>query len=291
MAEPEFSIIVPCYNEEHAILSTLDQLTQAVTGRAYEIIMVNDGSSDATGEILARIAAERSDVRVFSHTRNRGYGAALKTGIRQAGGELIVITDADGSYPIERIPELVDRGADVDMVVGARTAAGVQYSKLRAFPKIFLRIWASWIARQKIPDINSGLRVFRRDVAMKYFGILPNAFSFTLTITLATLTNFHAVVFVPITYHPRIGKSKIKPIRDTLLFLSLIARTGIYFAPIRLFAPLIFALFLVFLGCVIYDIAVLHDLTEKTLIVFFFLFNMASFALLADMIDKRTAKG
>ncbi|MDB5366286.1 MAG: hypothetical protein JWM77_2213 [Rhodospirillales bacterium] len=290
MPDPQFSIIVPCYNEQGAVERTLEQLTRAVRGRACEIILVNDGSVDGTAAILARIAAQRSDVRVYAHGSNRGYGAALKTGIRQASGELIVIIDADGSYPIEIIPSLVDACAEFDMVVGARTAPDARHSRLRAFPKIFLRIWASWIARQHIPDINSGLRVFRRDVAMKYFGILPNAFSFTLTITLAMLTNFHAVAFVPISYRPRIGRSKIRPIRDTFLFLSLIARTGVYFAPIRFFAPLIAALFVVFVGCLLHDAVVLQDLTEKTLIVFFFLFNMASFALLADMIDKRTAK-
>lgn len=287
-SQPDFSIVVPCYNEERAIAETVAQLRGSMPGgTGFEIIVVNDGSTDRTAEILETVAGDDDSVRVATHARNRGYGAALKTGIRQARADLVVITDADGTYPNERIPELVDACTDHDMVVGARVGADVQYSKLRAFPKIFLRLWVSWIAGQKVPDINSGMRVFRKNVAERFFGILPDTFSFTITITLAMLTTYRSVLFVPIDYRQRIGKSKIAPIRDTLRFMSLILRTGTYFAPVRAFAPVFASLLFLALASLGYDLFVIQNLTDKTILLFLFSMNIGMFALLADMIDKR----
>ena len=174
------------------------------------------------------------------------------------------------------------------MVVGARTGDDVTYPLIRKIPKAFLKAYASWIARQPIPDINSGLRVFRRDLAESYLHFLPGGFSFTTTITLAMLTSYRKVLFVPIDYHPRIGKSKIKPIRDTLNFVQLIARTGMYFAPVRVLLPIIG---LAALGTLIsfgYDLLVEKNLTDKTVMLFMLTLNSGMFALLADMIDKRS---
>lgn len=283
-----FSIIVPCYNEEEAIAGTIQELHEAVPEtETYEIIVVNDGSTDDTKRILDQIAGDYTNLHIVVHAKNRGYGAALKTGIRRAKAEIIVITDADGTYPNERIPELVHACREYDMVVGARTAEGVVHSKLRAIPKIFLRVWASWIAGQNIPDINSGLRVFRKSVVEKFLGILPDSFSFTLTITLALLTNYRPVYYIPITYHHRTGSSKIKPVRDTVRFINLILRTGIYFAPLRVLGPFIIILGLLAMGSLAHDIFILQNLTDKTTMLFLFTFNTGMFALLADMIDKR----
>lgn len=204
--------------------------------------------------------------------------------------ELIVITDADGTYPNERIPELVELAKTADMVVGARTAKNVKYSPIRKIPKLFLSAYASWLAGQKIPDLNSGLRVMRRSVVERFFNILPDSFSFTTTITLAMLTNYRRVLFIPIGYSPRVGNSKIRPIRDTLLFFQLILRTGMYFAPLRVFFPLGVLLSCAFLVSLMYDVFVLQNLTEKTLLLLLFGMNTAMFALLADMIDKRSAR-
>jgi glycosyltransferase involved in cell wall biosynthesis len=283
---PGFSLVLPVYNEEGAIAATLDEL-QSILHSAdcdYEIITVNDGSSDRTGEILR----DRTDVRLIEHPRNRGYGAALKTGIRHAKYPLIVITDADGTYPNERIPQLVSLTAQADMVVGARIGANVQYSTLRKIPKWFLVRFAQWVAQSSIPDLNSGLRVFRKSVVERFIKILPDTFSFTTTITIAMLTNNYIVHYEPIDYRFRVGKSKIKPIRDTLRFIQLILRTGVYFAPLRVFLPIAMVFFC---GCtitLIQDIFVREDLTERTLILFLAATQTAMFALLADMIDKRT---
>lgn len=287
--DAQISIIIPCYNEEGAIKQTIENLL-AITGDSerFQLVVVDDGSTDGSRDILDQMSQTTPGLVVVKHLQNRGYGAALKSGINTVDSEYIVITDADGTYPNERIPELVEKCAGYDMLVGARVGEGVTYSKLRALPKFFLRHWVSWIARYPVPDINSGLRVFRRDVTLKYIGILPDSFSFTTTITLAMLTNYHNVHYEPISYKLRIGKSKIKPVRDTLRFVMLILRTGTYFAPLRVFLPIILGLLLLALGSLVYDISVLQNLTDKTVLLFLFSMNVGMFSLLADMIDKRT---
>lgn len=283
-----FTVIVPCFNEENGILGTVQALRQHLANAGtYELIVVNDGSTDNSGEVLRQASAGDASLRVIDHSTNRGYGAALKTAIRHCRTELIVITDADGTYPNDRIAELVEACRDIDMVVGARIGADVQYPFIRRVPKVFLRRYSSWLARQNIPDINSGLRVFRRDVAEKFIHILPNGFSFTTTITLAMLTNYYAVRFIPIGYKARIGKSKIKPIRDTIKFMQLIIRTGMYFAPMRLLMPPAGLCFLGFLASFGLD-CYRRDLTERTMLLLMVTLNLTLAGLLGDMIDKRS---
>lgn len=287
--KPAFSILVPCYNEELSIVDTVRRLRANLQfNEPYELIVVNDGSTDASAERLRELAAEDPDLVVVSHERNRGYGASLKTGIRQAASDLIVITDADGTYPIDRIGEMLSLADRHDMVVGSRNGDNVSYSWLRRIPKVFLRRYASWLAGRNIPDINSGFRVFRRDLAERFLHILPDGFSFTTTITLAMLTNRYRVYYLPISYSARVGRSKIQPVRDTLRFVQLIIRTGMYFAPLRVFSPIILLLSLAFAGSLVYDVLALGDLTDKTVILLMFAMNTTFFALLADMIDKRS---
>lgn len=236
---PDIALVIPAYNESGSIAAVIAELqaTLAATESdyTYEIIVVNDGSRDDTGAILDTLGG----IRVIHHQANRGYGAALKTGIRAASAPLIVITDADRTYPNERIPELVTyfHAASSDMVVGARTGETVKIPLVRRPAKWVIRQLAAVVAGQPIPDLNSGLRVFRRDLALRFFNLLPNGFSFTTTITLGMLTNAYKVDYVPINYHARVGQSKIKPIRDTLNFLILILRVSLYFEPLKVFLP------------------------------------------------------
>ena len=288
MSDPiSLTIIVPAYNEEGAIEDTVAQLHPIAQEAQAELMVVNDGSSDGTAKVLEQLEKSHPRLRVLHHDYNQGYGAALKTGLQAAKTELIAITDADGTYPNDRLLELARACREKDMVVGSRTGPGVVYSRIRAIPKIFLKRWVSWIAGRNVPDINSGLRVFRADVARKFLGIYPDGFSFTITITLAMLTTKRQVQFIPISYSPRVGQSKIKPVRDTLRFLNIILRTGTYFAPIRAFMPAVFVLFLAGIASLGWDVYN-NDLTEKTLMLFLFSFNTGMFTLLADMIDKRT---
>jgi glycosyltransferase involved in cell wall biosynthesis len=289
MSNPKVSVLVPCYNEEHAIAQTIEKLESALAALGdFEIIAINDGSIDRTIDRLHALEQDHRHLRVVSHERNRGYGAALKTGMRNATSPLIAIIDADGTYPIADLPKLIGLCERFDMVVGARTGANVTYSTLRKIPKFFLRAWINWIVRMKVPDINSGMRVFRKEMAQKFVRVLPNGFSFTITITISSLRNNYRVHFEEIDYFARTGKSKIHPIKDTLRFMQIIGRTGMYFAPLRILTPLILLLGGGALASFAYDVAVLHDLTEKSLALMTATLNVAMFAVLADMIDKRS---
>jgi glycosyltransferase involved in cell wall biosynthesis len=288
-SRPHVSLIVPCFNEQDAIVKTILELRAALRNLGdYELIVIDDGSTDGTAAILKAEQLCDPSLRVISHALNRGYGAALKTGIRASRGELIVITDADGTYPNHRLPDLIQLAAHADMVVGARTGDEVTYPFIRRVPKLFLQAYAKWIAQADIPDLNSGMRVLRRRVVDRFLNILPDGFSFTTTITLALLTNRYIVQYVAISYSARIGRSKIRPIRDTAKFFQLVLRTGMYFAPLRVYGPMLWLMFLAFAASICYDVFVLEDLTEKTLLLMILFINSTMFALLADMIDKRS---
>lgn len=237
---PRYSIILPCYNEEDGVARTLGQLVEgAPDGAGFEIIAVDDGSTDATGVRLREMAARVPHLKLIIHPENRGYGAAIKAGLRQAKSEVIVITDADGTYPNGRIPELVDRMGQADMVVGARIGAEVAHPLARRLPKRLIGLWVSWLAGRTVPDMNSGLRVFRRGDAERFLHLLPDGFSFTTTITLSLLLNGYDVDFVVINYGRRVGRSKFRPMRDTWRLLRTTCRTGLCFAPLRVLAPLV----------------------------------------------------
>ena len=284
-----FTVVIPCYNEEQAIADTIRSIRAALSRlEEYAIIVVDDGSTDGSAAVLAGIERGDGNLRVVRHARNRGYGAALKTGIAQAETEYLVITDADGTYPNERIPDLVQIVRQADMVVGARVGADVVYPLIRKIPKAFLRIYASWLSGREIPDLNSGLRVMRRSVVQRFLRVLPDTFSFTTTITIALHTNGYDVRYIPVGYAARVGKSKIRPIRDTLNFINLIVRTGTYFAPMRVFFPVSVLLFLGAIGSALFDVFVIRNLTDKTVLLALFSMNAGMFALLADMIDKRS---
>lgn len=284
----DFSVVIPCFNEEASLENTVEKIQDALTGKKqFELLIVNDGSTDDTAAIGSTLAKKYQNVKVLTHNRNRGYGAALKSGIRQASGDLIAIIDADDTYPSERIGELIDQCKDYDMVIGARVGENVSESTVRMLPKYILKKWICWIARHDVPDINSGMRVFKKSLFERFVSILPDGFSFTITITLASLTNYCPTYFCPIDYHSRKGLSKIKPIKDTSRFLALILRTGAYFAPLRVFAP-VFVVFL--LGAVassLYDIFIIKNLTDKTILLFLFAFNTAMFTLIFDMMGKQ----
>jgi glycosyltransferase involved in cell wall biosynthesis len=283
-----FTVVIPCYNEEQSIAQTIRSIRAVLPSlEEHAIIVVDDGSTDGSAAVLSGLERGDGNLRVVRHPRNRGYGAALKTGIEEADTEYVVITDADGTYPNERIPELVEIARQADMVVGARVDDDVVYPLIRKVPKAFLQIYASWLCGRKIPDLNSGLRVLRRSVVQRFLRILPDTFSFTTTITIALHTNGYDLRYIPISYAARVGKSKIRPIRDTLNFINLIVRTGTYFAPMRVFFPVSVLLFLGCIGSALYDVFVIDNLTDKTVLLALFSMNTGMFALLADMIDKR----
>lgn len=280
------SIVIPAYNEEKILGKVLEDIEEIISQNGYdaEIIVVDDASEDKTAEI-----ARAKGVNVLQHAKNRGYGAALKTGIRSARNDVIVMLDADGSYPVDEMPLLLEDIDKHEMVIGARTKKGsVKMSLLRRIPKFALRKLAEYLAMEKIPDINSGFRVFKRSMYKKYVHILPSGFSFTLTLTLASIVGDEEVKFVPVSYYKRKGISKIRPIYDTTNFFILIIRTILYFNPLRVFLPM--AAFLVFaaLGIAAYSIYMgrLHDVTVTLLIIFGI--QVMLLGLIADLIDRKT---
>ena len=228
------SVVIPAYNEEKSVAESVSELRSVFDSidAEVEIIVVDDGSKDATAR-----EAKAAGARVLQHRSNRGYGASLKTGIVAASHNVIAITDADGTYPAKYLPQMLEELKHADMVVGARTGADVNIPLSRKPAKWFLRVMANYVSATKIPDLNSGLRVFRRDVAMQYFAILSDQFSFTTTITLAMLCDKYAVSYMPIDYRKRQGKSKIMP-WDAGSFAVLILRVAMLFRPLRVFLPL-----------------------------------------------------
>jgi glycosyltransferase involved in cell wall biosynthesis len=246
------TLVVPIYNEKDSVERLSERLEKVCGGMTdpHEILLVDDGSNDGTSEVLQ--AMDLPNVRVLTHTINRGYGSALKTGVRAAQYPWIAITDADETYPDERIPELYQLACDqsIEMVVGARVGADAKIPLIRRFPKFVLGVLANWLSGFKIPDINSGLRIMRKEVVKRYLRILPDGFSFTTTITLAMLSAGNRVEYVPISYANRSGSSKIRPIYDTLNFLQLICRAVLWYNPLRVFIPLCLFFFLAAVGLV-----------------------------------------
>jgi glycosyltransferase involved in cell wall biosynthesis len=275
------SIIIPAYNEQDGITVGIQKLRAALdqTDIEFEIIVVDDGSDDDTAE-----RAERESVILVRLPEKQGYGAALKAGIDRSRYDIIVITDADGSYPAEAIPGLVHDLDGYEMVVGARVGKNVAIPTIRQPAKWFLGRLASYLAGRRIPDLNSGLRVMRKPLIMRFKHLLPAGFSFTTTITLAALCSGALVKYTPIDYFTRIGKSKIRA-HHAAEFLLLIIRTIIYFNPLKIFLPAGSIFFLGGLGKFIYDLW-LGNFSETALFGFLGAAILWAVGLLSDQITK-----
>jgi len=289
MAEsvPRLSIVIPVYNEEMGIARLLGRLLEVMQASdlEYEIIVVDDGSTDDTADHI-----QITDVHVLRHPVNRGYGAALKTGIRQASNPIIVIMDADGTYSPEWVPCLVEHfvNSRCDMVIGARTGKTVKIPLVRRPAKWAISRLAELVAGQSIDDLNSGLRVFRRQIALRLVGLLPDGFSFTTTITLAMLSNGYMVEYLPIDYHDRVGRSKIRPVRDTLGFVGLVLRIGLYFAPLKIFLPISGVLLLSAVGWGVFTKFVLGEVADvSTMVIVMTAVQVGVVGLVAELIDRR----
>jgi len=229
------SIVIPALNEEEAISSTIITCKEVLEKAAlvpYEIIVVDDGSSDDT----VRLARE-AGARIVTHPHNVGYGRSLKDGILAASYDTIVITDADRTYPIENIPSLVQEyRKGFDMVVGARSGEHYQESIIKAPLRKILKLIVEFTAGRKIPDINSGLRVFSRTTAISYFNNLCDTFSFTTSMTLAYMMNSRFVHYASIEYSERSGQTKVRLFRDSLRTLQYIVEAATYYNPLKIFS-------------------------------------------------------
>ena len=281
--QTSLSVLIPARNEQESLASTVAAIEQhRALFRDMEIIVINDGSNDRTGEI-----ARTLQVRLIEHEITQGYGASLKDALRMASGELVLIADADGTYPLEEIPRLASEMGEFDMVVGARTGELVHIPFLRRVGKWIITQLAEYLSRTKIPDLNSGLRIFRKEIALRFLPMYPDGFSFTTTLTLAMLTNHYRVRFVPINYRKRAGKSSIHPVRDFVNFVILIIRICACFKPLSVFVPP--ALILILLGIIKGTIDYSHQHHLGGLAIMMTLTGVQTLfiGLLADLIDQR----
>jgi glycosyltransferase involved in cell wall biosynthesis len=288
------SVVIPVYNEEEAIAGDLDlvQRTMDASGLAYELIVVNDGSTDRTVEIVSGYPR----VKLLHHERNRGNGAARTTGMKAARGDVVIMTDGDGTYPNQDMPKLLQYLTETDangglrypMVIGARTKEKGTLRWLRTPAKWFIRKLACYLTETQIPDLNSGLRAFRKDLAMRYLNILPNTHSWVSTITIAFLSDGYGVKFVPIDYYTRKGHSKFHPLRDTYNYLTLVVRAVTYFNPIKIFLPFSLALSGVGLVKALYDIVAYRwHFAPSTLLLLLTAIQVGAVGLLADLVVRR----
>lgn len=283
------SIIIPVYNEEGAIGDDLDTIirTMSTSDVPWEIIVVDDGSTDRSAEIVR----QREGVRLIQHPYNRGTGAARTTGLKHARGDVIVMTDGDGTYPNQDIPRLLAYMDQYDLVIGARKTEAGSLRWLRSPTKLFIRLLASYLTGVRIPDPNSGLRAFKKSVAERFLDILPTTHSWVATQTIAFLSEGYTVKFIPIDYYKRKGrKSSFHPITDTYNYISLVVRTIMYFNPLKVFLPVALALIVVGVVKLIRDIIYYRGfyVPGVTLMLILTAIQVGAIGLLADLIVKRT---
>lgn len=241
------TIIIPAYNEEGAIGPVIDALK--LLPLDSEILVVDDGSKDKTAEI-----AHTHGARVIRHPVNRGYGRSVKDAIHVAQNDIIILSDADGTYPIDQIPALLkefERG--FDMVVGARQGTAYRGSFMKMIGRAILQLIVEFATGRNIPDVNSGLRVFRKSTAQPFFPDICEGFSFTTTITLVYMLTHHSVQYVAVPYHKRVGRSKVKMLKDSLRTLQYITECIVRYNPLKIF--LVLGLFTLLLSVVGYAVA------------------------------------
>jgi len=241
-ASPNLSIVIPAYNEQAIIGDVIAGLKEELKNKNYEIIVVDDGSFDNTFEIVTGLG-----VKVIRHEFNKGYGASLKTGASKSSGEIILFLDGDGQHDPRDVVRLLEHFPEYDMVVGSRTKNSSYKPLLRRPGKKILSMFANFLAGTKIPDLNSGLRAFKKDILLKYIHLLPSGFSFSTTSTFAFLKSNRRIKYVPIAMRKRVGKSSVKQFRHGFQTMMLMLRLIVLFEPLKVFLSTSFLLFV--LGC------------------------------------------
>lgn len=257
--EVTLSVVIPMYNEADAITGVLAQLstlfaTQLPT-MTHEILVIDDGSSDGSTDVVTTCAGP--EVRLFRHPYNIGNGAAVKTGIRNAQGQYILLMDADGQHQPEDIPRLLELTDRYDMAVGARTGES-ETAVHRDIANLIYNTFASYVCGRKIEDLTSGFRVIRADIAKSLVYMLPNTFSYPTTITLAVVRSGYSLAYVPISVKKRVGKSKIKLLRDGSRFFMILFKIATLFSPLKIFVPASIFTFLLGFGYGLFKVLVLN---------------------------------
>jgi glycosyltransferase involved in cell wall biosynthesis len=285
--ELDVSIILPVYNEAEHLVQEVDRVRASMDASeySYEIIVVDDGSSDNSAEVARRIPG----IRFIHFLENRGSGSARKAGTKAARGRVTVWTDVDMTYPNDTIPQLVKELDGYDQVVGARTTEEGTVKALRVPAKWFIRKLASFLTSTKIPDLNSGFRAFRTDIARQYLNQLPVGFSCVTTITMTFLANGYSVKYIPIDYAKRAGESKFHWYKDTRRYATQVVRMILSYNPLRIFMPVGLTLFAIgFVKLLIDVIGKDFRVPVNTLLIIFAAFQVIAIGLLADLVTRAT---
>jgi glycosyltransferase involved in cell wall biosynthesis len=284
---PYVSVVLPVFNEIEHLDHELDRISKAMEASpySYEIIVVDDASTDGSTERLKEIPW----IRMIAFRANRGAGAARKIGTEAARGEIVLWTDVDMSYPNSNIAELVEALNGFDQVVGARTTEEGSHKVARVPAKWFIRRLAEWLSNTKIPDLNSGYRAFRKDVADQFLHLLPNGFSHVTTMTMAFLANGYSIDYFDIPYEKRSGTSKFRFVADTRLYLQQVTRMVMMWNPLRVLMPFATILFVIGIAKIVFD---LFDksfrIGTNTLLVMVAAGMIFIVALLADLVVQVT---
>jgi glycosyltransferase involved in cell wall biosynthesis len=253
------SIVIPIFNEEESLRKLIEAIQINVT-KDYELIIVDDCSADSSSDLVLNY-----NVKLLKQPYRMGNGAAVKRGIREAKGDILVLMDGDGQHNPEDIPQLLKHIDKYDMVVGARS----KNSKITLLRKLANKIYnclASYVTEFDVEDLTSGFRIIKRDLAKKFLYLLPNGFSYPTTITLALLKTGRSIKYVPITMLARQGKSKINALSDGFNFLLIIAKIATLFSPFKIFLPVSVFFFILGVGYYVYTFVAYHRFTNMSVL-------------------------
>ena len=279
MAEPgSVSVVIPAYNEEEAIGPLVAEVVRA--GGWQEVLVVDDASTDRTAERAAAAGA-----RVVRHPYNKGNGAAVKTGVREARGEVVLLMDGDGQHDPADMSRLAEPIGVHDMVIGARSAA--DQAPVRALGNAIFNGLASWLTARPIPDLTSGFRAARRDRMLEVLPLLPNGFSYPTTSCLAFLKAGHNVTFVSVTARAGTGRSKIRVARDGVRFLLIILKIVTLYSPLKIFFPLSAASLLLGLAYGVWNVVLFGKIPMGSAL----LIQLAVVVFLFGLISEQIAAG
>lgn len=281
----DVSVVLPVYNERDHVVAEIDRIKATLDASefSYEIIVIDDCSTDGSREVLATVP----DIKLITMARNGGSGTVRRIGTLASKGDVVVWTDADMTYPNDQIPELVRQLSGFDQIVGARTTEEGTIKFLRVPAKWTIRKLAIYLSQTDIPDLNSGLRAFRRDVAEQYLHLLPTGFSCVTTMTMTFLANGYSVKYMDIPYAKRAGESKFHPIKDTRRYALQVIRMILSYEPLRVFMPIGLLLGVIGLAKLVFDIGWSDvKVAGNTLLIFFAAFQVIAIGLLADLVVR-----
>jgi len=287
MEEKKFiSIIIPAYNEEEAIGWVIDRIHEVFgpLDYDYEILVIDDGSTDKTSDVVSA-----KEATLIKRKFNKGCGAARKIGILEAKGDIIAMLDADKSYDPKDLPNLIEQIDEWDMINGVRQQEKGSLRFLRVPAKFVIRKLAEYLSGHKIPDLNTGMKVFKKSILLRYLWVIPDGFSCVTSMTLSFLCNGYSVGFIPIEYYKRLGKSKFQPIQDTARYIQTVLRIIIYFNPGKIFTPLSIGLFLIGVVKTLYDyFFVVHRMQTSDVVIILSSFIFFIIGTIADLIVSQS---